>query len=207
MPEQPTIIIQNANQQNNNGCGGTGCATGCGIIILIGVLLWPISMTFSALDGEASSWWIPVGIFLTILEVVLIGSVGFAYLDKQFGWGYTDGSRAAEQSPSGNTVAPEDLAGDESNYGVPKEPTEKPQAENRGKLGRPVPHPDDPPKPRPVAQPIKGIDQRVDLPGGSPQAPRDGVQERLRRIKSLLDEDLITREEYETKRAEILRDV
>jgi hypothetical protein len=204
VPEQPTIIIQNANQQNNDGCG-TGCGSGCGVLILASILLLPLGMTISAFEGEASVWWIPVGIFLTLVEIVLIGGLAFAWLDRQFGWGYLDDSRSAAQPPSSGTIAPEDLAGDASNYGVPKEDPEKPQAENREKLGRPVPHPDDPPKPRPITGPVRGIGQRVDLPRDRDVEPQGGIPERLRRLKGLLDEGLITQEEYEAKRAEILR--
>ena len=49
VPEQPTIVIQNVNQQNNNGCG-----SGCGVLILAAILPWPISMVGQAMDGEAS---------------------------------------------------------------------------------------------------------------------------------------------------------
>lgn len=206
MPEQPTIITQNANQQNN-GCGGTGCGSGCGVLILIDVLLYPISMVSTALNGEASGWWIPVGIILTLVEIAPIGGVAFAWLDKQFGWGYLDGSRAASQSSSAGTVAPEDLAGDASNYGIPEEEPSKPQTEGREKLGRRLPHPDDPPKPHPTTGPVKGIDQRVDLPSGPAQGSRGDVQHRLRRLKGLLDEQLVTEQEYEAKKTEILRDM
>ena len=47
MPEQPTIVIQNVNQQNN------GCGSGCGVLILAAILPRPISMVGQAMDGEA----------------------------------------------------------------------------------------------------------------------------------------------------------
>ncbi len=42
------------------------------------------------------------------------------------------------------------------------------------------------------------------LSGKQEQAPSD-VYERLRRLKALLDESHITREEYEAKKAELLK--
>jgi hypothetical protein len=204
VPEQPTIIIQNSNQQNNDGCG-SGCGSGCGAIILMAILLYPISMVGEALDGKAASWWIPLGIFLTLVEIVLIGGGIFAWLDQKFGWGYIDGSRAAARSRSSGTVAPEDLAGDASNYGMPGEEPEKSQVETRKTQGRRVPHPDDPPKPRPITGPVRGVNQRVDLPGGRGQEPQGDVYERLRRLKGLLDEGHITEEEYATKKEELLK--
>lgn len=208
MPEQPTIIIQNANQQNNNGCG-TGCGSGCGVLILAAILLWPISMVGQAMDGEAASWWIPVGLFLTLVEILLIGGVAFAWLDQKFGWGYMDRARESGRPPSSGTIPAEDLAGDASNYGAHGNRPDQPSAEAREKLARPVPHPDDPPKPRRPVGPIRGIDQRVDVPKNGPesepQRPRsDDVYEQVRGLAKLRDEGHITQEEFEAKKRELL---
>lgn len=210
MPEQPTIIIQNSNQQNNDGCS-TGCGSGCAVIVLIAILLYPISMVGEAMDGKAAGWWIPLGIFLTLVEVVLIGGVAFAWLDQKFGWGYADGSRAG-QTPNSNTIPAEDLAGDVGNYGAyrQRESPPPPAGEaRREKMARSVPHPDDTPKPRPIAGlgEAGGVNQRIDLADVSARRSGDDPYDRIRKLAKLRDDGLITADEFEQKKADMLREL
>jgi hypothetical protein len=113
--------------------------------------------------------------------------------------------QATEQNPSANTIPPEDLAGEATNYGVATDAdAEKKPADKKERFGRRVPHPDDP-SPS-VSGPVRGIGQQVNLPP-EPSARKDeiDVYERLRRLKELLDEGHLSQEEYDAKKQELLK--
>lgn len=202
MPEQPTIIIQNSNQQNNDGCSD-GCGWGCLVLVAASVLLIPFGLIGSGMD-EGQGGTVAIGVVLAIVEILVIGTVAFFWLDKKLGWGFRDDGTS--NTSSAGTVPPEDLAGDASNYGFSKEPARSEQPAQ--KLGRRLPHPDDskamPERPRTIMGPGAGIDQNVTLPGDRGASERD-VYERLKRLKELKDEGHITEEEYATKKEELFK--
>src|SRR5215204_6301949 len=71
MPERPErpIIIQQSQQQTQEGC----CAgTGCGSFVLLVLAFLPFSMLLGAFRGEESWWWIPLGVVLILVEVLVI---------------------------------------------------------------------------------------------------------------------------------------
>ena len=122
---------------------------------------------------------------------VLLG--GFAFLDERMGWGLTERSRGDQ--PEASPQPPEEANTDAQNYG--------PATPEHPRLGRWMPHPDDPP-------PAVAEEPEAEAQGPSPPpveaqgVPRPDVYEQIRRLAGLRDEGLITAEEFETKKRELL---
>lgn len=197
MPEQPTIIVQNTNQQNNDGCLD-GCGVGCALLVLGTVLLGAFGLTVAAMAGDYGLGAQVAAWVLTPLALIAAGLLTFVWLDKRYGWGYF----GEGGGPPPNTVRAEDLAGDASNYGLAKEP--RPAPGRPPPRGRQLPHPDDE-----ILSPRRGVNQSVNLPRPPKQEkPPQGqfdVYERLRGLKAMFDEGHITLEEYEAKKAELVK--
>jgi hypothetical protein len=185
--QQPVIVVQQSQQQTQEGC--LGCGSGCGSfiawILFACLLLFPFMLVTQAVQGEVSMWWLPVGIIGSLL---VVGGV-VAAVDQKLGLGLLDRlSRIAEPPQEAATRPAEDILGeDAANYGRAPDPP---------RMGRRVPHPDDPvPGPAGATTP-EARDER--------QPSEPNVYEQIRRLAELRDEGLVTPEEFEAKKRDLL---
>jgi hypothetical protein len=157
-----------------------------------------------ALVGDYGLGW-QIGTWVGLIVVVLLAIVGaIAFLDEKFGWGLTEPARE-----TGPTISPEEvLADDAENYGAAQDRQEtrqsgetRPGGLERG--GDRVSHPDY--QPADTAQTSEQEAEAASAPSQNPRmSPESKVYDQIRRLAELRDEGLITPEEFEVKKRELL---
>ncbi len=175
--ERPTVVVTQQQSQTQEGCcSATGCGPFVAVVLIIGLV-------YGSLSGEYGKGWLVaawIGVLLVLLGV-------FAFLDERFGWGLMDRLRG-EPRDLQPEPPPDHVGRDVGNYGaVPRRP-----------------HADDP-APGPLAETSEEEAQVPTPPSAELQGvPRPDVYEQIRRLADLRDNGLITAEEFETKKRELL---
>jgi hypothetical protein len=139
-----------------------------------------------------------------ILVALLAIGAAIVFLDEKFGWGLTEPAR-----DTGPTISSEEvLADDAKNYGTAQDRQGPPQSdearaagqERRGNWGA---HSDD--QPAETAQDSEQEAEAMSTRSQNPRvSPESNVYDQIRRLAELRDEGLITSEEFEAKKRELL---
>jgi hypothetical protein len=180
---QRQVVV--VNQQNRDSCG---CGSCLGVFILLALL----GALLGAMQGEYGLAW-QFGSIAGVVVVALLLVVGLvAWLDQKLGWGLFE--PPDEDPPTGVRRDPQDIIDETENYGAATPDRTSP---SQPRLASPVPHPDDP---RTEEQEETGTLK----PPTTGETVTPNIYEQIRRLAKLRDEGLITTEEFEEKKRELL---
>jgi hypothetical protein len=175
-------------QQTQHGCcSGSGCGPILAVLIVLGLL----GAVYSALKGEYGTGW-QVAAWVGAL-IVILGIA--AALKEKMGRGNAEYLQDEQPNETPPRINLSDQTAEPANLETP--------TSERPRLGHLLPHPDDP-QPPALEKPEEEPEVTSPAPAETQGVPRPDVYEEIRKLAQLRDEGLITVQEFEQKKGELL---